>query len=113
RGIHKPLNQTPDAFGIGSLHHAGRARWFSLRFATDDSAWASIRQAVDEEAERQKLPVSVKARQQALAYLDEYVNHWSKRPRPSPIATEYKVGPAPLQPDDPFFLWRTARLDDV
>jgi hypothetical protein len=35
------------------------------------------------------------------------------RPLPRPVAAEYLLGPAPLKPDDPFFLHRTARLDDV
>lgn len=113
RGIRKPLANNPDYFSIGSALHAGRARWFTLKFATDEKAWVSIQDAVRKELEAQKLPTSLKAEQDAMKYLQEYVDHWSKRPKPTPIATEYLIGPAPVQPNDPFFFYRTAKLDDI
>lgn len=113
RGISTPVAQEPDYFVVGRLVHAMRARWFSLRFRVDDEALQLIDKACDEEIENGKLPASLKAIQQAKVYFLEYRTHWAKRPKPSPVAAEYLLGPAPLAPDDPFFLFRTARLDDV
>lgn len=113
RGIHQPQFIMPDHFAIGALFHAGRARWFTLRFATDAKAWESIQQAVEEERELQRLPVRMVAEQKVLQYLTMYCNYWSKRPLPKPLAAEYKLGPAPLKEGDPFMLHRTARLDDA
>jgi hypothetical protein len=45
--------------------------------------------------------------------LKEYQDHWGRLPKPTPIACEYKLGPTPLEAGDPFFMHRTARLDDV
>lgn len=113
RGIHTPLVQTPDHFAVGSLYHAGRARWFALRFASDEAAWQKIKDAVQEESAVQKLPVSLDAERRALGLLQEYVDHYSRLPLPKPVAAEYFVGPAPMVKGDPFMLHRTARLDDV
>lgn len=113
RGIREPRNMTPDHFAIGSSLHAGKARWFSRRFANDAATWTSIQTAMREEMENERLPVSQRALQMAARYMREYIDYWSKRPRPTPIACEYKLGPTPLEKGDPFFMWRTARLDDV
>lgn len=113
RQIHKPINETPDHFAIGSQLHAGKARWFALGFGTTPRAWQSIQEAMRTEMEKEKLPVTRRALQMGERYMLEYIGHWSKRPRPTPIACEYKLGPTPLEPGDPFTLWRTARLDDV
>lgn len=113
RGIKMPLTTIPDYFAVGSLFHAGRARWFARKFDTSNETWKSIQAAIAEEAEKQPLPIRQEAERLALRYMQEYVNHWCVRPRPTPVATEYLLGPAPIKPDDPFFLHRTARLDDV
>lgn len=113
RGIRQPLEQTPDHFAVGLLHHAQRARWFALKFATSAKAMASVQDAMFEECEKQQLTISTDAQQRARVLFDAYIKHWSKRPRPTPVAAEYLVGPAPLVPGDPEYLWRTARLDDV
>jgi hypothetical protein len=113
RGIRKPLTQTPDHFAVGTLFHAMRARWFALKFASDKKAWRAILDTVKEAKSENDLPVSTDAEQRALQLMQLYMAHWLKLPRPEPVAAEYKVGPAPLQPGDPFFLFRTARLDDV
>jgi len=113
RGIREPLAQVPDHFAVGQMYHAGRARWFANKFSTTEESWQSIADAVRAAALENNLPVSPKAERQALVYLQEYVRHYSKRPLPTPVAAEYLVGPAPLKPGDPFFLYRTARLDDV
>lgn len=112
RGIVTPAVQTPDYLAIGSLFHAGRARWFSKRFATDAKSWSSIAEAVEAEAQASDPPVSSKAIESALALLHLYVDHWSTRPHPRPVAAEYDVGPASLLDGDAFS-FRTARLDDV
>jgi hypothetical protein len=113
RGVHKPLQKNPDYFSVGSLLHAMRAKWFALKFKTDAKSWQLMLDACQEEIERQKLPVALKAELAARLYFEQYVEYWAPRPRPTPIAVEYKLGPAPLKPDDPFFFYRTARLDDV
>jgi hypothetical protein len=113
RGVRHPLHQNPDHFSVGALFHAGRARWFTLRFAHDAKAWDSIKAAVEEEAEIQKLPVSMRAIQNTLSLLTQYCAYWAKRPRPDPVAAEYKIGPSPFRLGDPFTLNRTARLDDA
>lgn len=113
RGVHLPLLQTPDHFAIGGMLHAGRATWFGAKFATDAATVEACRAACLKASEDHKLPVSQDAKDKALRYLDEYISFWSTRPRPQPVAAEYMVGPAPLQPGDQFPLWRTARLDDV
>jgi hypothetical protein len=112
RGVHQPQVQTPDHFGVGIMYHAGRARWFSLRFATDEKAWMKIRDAVREAAASNKLPVSLKAEQDALALISAYIEHYKRLPKPNPIAAEYKLGPTPIIPGDQFSM-RTAQLDDV
>lgn len=114
RKIRRPLSGTPDYFAVGLLFHAGRARWFTLRFDTSAQAWSSIQDAMAHEAEEQKLPIRAEAERQALRYMQEYVNHWSVRPKPRPVAAEYLIGPAPLSKDPgDISLTRTARLDDV
>lgn len=113
RKIRQPLASTPDYFAVGILVHAMRARWFSLRFDTSNEAWESIKLAAKEEMERVELPIRPDAERLALRYMQEYVAHWSIRPRPEPIAAEYLIGPAPLLQNDPLTLHRTARLDDV
>lgn len=113
RGIHVPARNTPDHFAVGSQLHAGKARWFSKHFATDAKTWASVQMAMRMEMDKEKLPVTQKALQMGERYMREYIEHWSKRPKPTPIACEYKLGPTALEKGDPFFMWRTARLDDV
>ena len=113
RGLRKPVYETPHAFALGILHHAMRARWFSLHFATTESAMKKCYDAAVEEAETQKQTISIEAQRHAQVNFQLYVDFWSKRPRPKPVAAEYKLGPAPLAPGAPFFLYRTARLDDV
>ncbi len=113
RGIHKPQVQTPDYFAIGIGVHAGRATWFGNKFRTDTATWEKVKHAVRRDFEKQKLPVTVKAESACLSYLEQYIAYWSMRPRPTPVAIEWLIGPVPFEPDDPFFMHRTARLDDV
>ena len=112
RKVSEPLASTPDHFAIGIMFHAGRARWFSRRFKNDEETWQSIADAVREAVEELDLPVSHRAEQMALKHLHAYVEHYSLRPLPDPVAAEYLVGPAPVVAGDTRFL-RTARLDDV
>lgn len=113
RGIHKPQYQTPDHFAWGILHHAMRARWFALRFDMTAKGWQKVLEAGQEAAEEQKLIMTMEVQRKAQAGFKMYTEHWSKRPRPDPIATEYLLGPAPLKPGDPLYMHRTARLDDA
>jgi hypothetical protein len=113
RKLREPQTQTPDHFAFGQMFHAGRARWFSLKFETGTDAWEKVLEAVAEAREEANLPVSHKAERNVLRHLEAYMQHYSIRPKPTPIAAEYKLGPVPLIDGDPFFLYRTARLDDV
>ncbi len=113
RLIRKPEHQTPNALAVGSDFHAARSVWFAARFATDAASMARCHEAMVVAEASQQLPVSLEARRSAISLFDAYVAHYSKRPRPDPVAAEYLLGPAPLKKDDPFFLFRTAKLDDV
>lgn len=99
--------QTPDALAIGLMIHAGRAEYFAGKCHDDCIAAMAI------EASRQPLPCGEDAMQRAYALFDAYVEHWQNRPPVKTLAAEYEIGPAPLVPGDPFFKYRTARLDDV
>ncbi len=113
RKIHKPYEYNPDHFTVGSCFHAGRARWFSLNFDAGSEAMVAVRAAVIEEAQKLELPSRATAIASALDYLTQYIAHYQMQPAPRPLAAEYLLGPAPFKPDDPFYMFRTARLDDV
>ena len=113
RGIKKPSEYNPDHYSIGSIFHAGRARWFSRRFATGAKTWRLIKEAMEREAEQMELPVSFRATKMDMAYLVQYIDHYRLLPKPDPVAAEYLLGPAKFKPDDPLYMFRTARLDDV
>ena len=113
RGIRKPLAATPDHFALGILFHAMRARWFSLCFDEGAKAWGKVQDAAREEVDNSKLPMSPDSVARAVSLMAAYIDHWRLRPKPSPVAAEYLLGPAPLEKGDPFFMFRTARLDDV
>jgi hypothetical protein len=112
RQVRPPVSETPEPLAVGALFHAGRARWFSKRFATCSSTWQSIADAMTEEAQKMSLPVSREAERLAMTLMNQYVEHYSTRVKPNPLAAEYLVGPAAVDGRDPFAM-RTARLDDV
>lgn len=113
RGIVQPTAETPSYFAIGIGLHAGRARWFADKFASDKKAWERIKDAPEEDFEKQKMKVSAETRQYIHRLLKEYCEHWTLQPKPTPVVVEHLLGPAPLQQGDPFPLWRTARIDDA
>lgn len=113
RGIRKPAAQTPDALAVGSMFHNARARWFKHRCSTSPEALEDVSRAIEESTLEASLPVRREAELTARKFMDMYIEHYSKRPLPKPVAAEYLLGPAPLAESDPFFLFRTARLDDV
>lgn len=116
RQLHKPVTLVLDHFAVGTLVHAGRAKWFALGCPdpeTKPKRWAKVLAHMTQEAYEQPEPVTPKAMQDASRYVLEYAQHWKMRPKPKTLATEYKLGPAPLYPGDPKENWRTARLDDV
>lgn len=74
-----------------------------LRFAALDP-----QVAMDDAANKLVMEITDKARKMAKQYLSEYMDHWSTRPTPRTLATEYEVA----------HVWEngvrgTARLDDV
>lgn len=110
RRVHKPETREPDALAIGSLLHAGRAKWFAGKCA---ASYFVCDKALHDEAERLKLPSSLNAVSTAEKMLYQYISHWSKRPMPTVRAVEYKLGPAPLFPGDPPSLHATGKPDDI
>lgn len=113
RGIRNPEAEMPDPFAIGQMMHVGKGRWFSKRFPTDEAVLETIRDEMMDYATKSKLPMSIDAQRRALKYFTEYVEFWRMRPKPKVVAAEYDLGPSPVKAGDPFFLHRTARLDDV
>lgn len=113
RKVITPKHQEPDYFAVGQLLHVAKAHWFKNNFRTDEAFYESLRDVVADAARKNKLPVTLKAETTALAYFQEYINHYAPRPRPTVVAAEYLLGPVPLQPGHPLYSFRTARLDDV
>lgn len=110
RNIYVPSNNTPDALAVGTFFHAGRARWFASNFGTDAATWEKVRAAVQDAHEELEKPATPEAEQKALAILQAYIEHWSKKPLPRPIAAEYEIR-GKLGEEDTSE--RTAKLDDV
>lgn len=111
RGIHRPTASSPDYFAVGSFLHAGRARWFAQKQDIGAETWKLIQEDVTKTREGLPLPCSDEAEVTALRYLQEYIDHWSVRPKPNIVAVEHMLGPSELLPDFPETA-RTARLDD-
>lgn len=112
RGIRVPTVQQKPAFAVGSLVHAGRARWFGSAFKTDQKTIDAVHEAMKREARLSKEPMTAESERFALTIVDEYINFWSGRMNPEVGGIEYDLGPAPLQNGDPLWLMRTAKLDD-
>lgn len=108
RGITIPRIETASAHAIGLMVHAGRARWFKLNFQVD---WDSIKQAMQDEAEAQPLPIAIEDQNKALEIVRQYIDHYCTRPTPTVIDAEYLVGPVETTPGSGEL--HTARLDDV
>ncbi len=110
RKILPGATHTPDYFTIGTMMHAGRARWFAERFGNSPATWAEVEGDMLKAAKALELPVTGQAvLNQALGYMREYIDHWDLRERPKPVAVEHLLGPTRLDGDD---TERTARLDD-
>lgn len=111
-GARTPLLATPDPLAKGSLFHAGRATWFTLKFRSDAKSLALVRSAMETAREASTPPISSQAMRDAWSYMEQYVSHWAMRPLPKPVGVEYDLGPS-WSKDAPWWLDRTARLDDV
>ena len=108
-----PRTLLPDPLAIGTLSHEGRAHWFQSGFPTGAKYWEKLKTYINQSADTSNPPVRSEAISRTLSYLEQYCTHWAMRTKPNVVAVEYEVGPAPLRPDDPLFMFRTARLDDV
>lgn len=108
-GITKPLLTTPDPLGVGGLFHAGRAHWFHYGFQSNAPYWAACQEYMRDAALRYRLPVREDAIQRAISYVEQYIDYWVNRTRPTVIGVEYllSAGIPGLVKE------RTARLDDV
>ena len=116
RKLHRPVSMQLDHFSVGTLVHAGVAKWFVAGMPDPErqpKRYAKVLAAMEKEAMASKDAMTPKAMQDACRYVLEYAQHWKMRPKPTVVATEYKLGPAPLWPGEPEHSWRTARLDDV
>lgn len=113
RGISVPRTLMPDPLAIGTLFHEGRAHWFKSGFPMDTQYWERLKKYINKSADTSNPPMRVDAITRTLSYLSQYIAHWGMRAKPEPVVVEQEVGPAPLQKDDPFFLFRTFRPDDV
>lgn len=98
------------ALNVGTLFHAGRARWFTQGFTDDPETWDSIIEAVRAESENLPHPVPPKDEGFALAIIRQYMDWWKTRPKPIPLATEKTLGPVELSDDGEL---HTVRLDDI
>lgn len=105
RKVTLPQIQTPDSYGVGLMVHAGRARWFSLNFKVD---WNSIKEAMQDEAEAQPLPVSIEAQNKALEIVRQYIDWYCTRPAPEVVGAEYLIGPVEIDGE-----LHTVRVDDA
>lgn len=113
RGVSVPRTQIPDPLAIGALFHEGRAHWFQSGFPTGAAYWATLKDYINESADTSNPPMRVEAITRTLSYLEQYCSHWAMRAKPEVVLVEKEVGPAPLQANDPFFLYRTFRPDDI
>lgn len=110
RKITKPTAQTPDYFAVGCFVHAGRARWLASGQSLAAAAWDAIRADLDSVRSGLPLPCSEAAYNDALRFIQEYIDHWSVREKPKIVAVEHLLGPVDLL--DGVDSARTARLDD-
>lgn len=112
RGIGLPQSVTPDAFAVGGLFHAGRAYWFSVRFASTPETWNEVREVVRTESTKWNLPITSEAEARALNLLQAYMNYYVVREHADPVAAEYLLDATELLSGNST-TQRTTRLDDV
>lgn len=112
RGLRLPQVQVPSHFTVGLLFAAMRREWFKQKFDASEETWKLMKMAAKKEAAGNKLPMNPKDMLYAINLMGQYVEHWLKRPRPRPVAAEYKLGPCPIKAGDEHTK-RTARLDDL
>lgn len=98
------------ALAVGVLCHVGRAHWFGTQFKA--SAEDCI-VAIKEHVQKYNSKSNIDAEREACRIIQAYHDYWKTKPLPLCRAVEYEVGPCPMQPGDPFFLYRTARFDDL
>lgn len=106
----RPKDQTPKAaLQTGTLTHIGRGHWFASQFSAHvDDCLNAITTFC-----KSKGTYTIEAERESIRLTEAYINFWKFQPRPIVKAVEYDVGPAPLKEDDPLFLYRTMRADDV
>lgn len=112
RGIRRTSDTTPGYLALGTFVHAGRARWLASKQRTDDATWQAIIADVRKAREELEKPCDDETENTAMRYLQEYVEHWSVRPKADIVAVEHLLGPVSLDGSDDPLMNRTARLDD-
>lgn len=100
-----------DALSTGICVHAARAQWLHDKYKGDD--WRRAIAVAVKAHEDAGQPLAPAASAVALDCMQAYVNHWSLRPKPIPLAVEYTIAPRALTPDAPTWTWRSARLDSI
>lgn len=109
-GIKHKDKEDKMALQVGTLTHIGRAEWFASQFSKDPKQCSA---AITKHIQTTGTPYRVDAEREAIRLVEAYVEHWRSKPLPLCRAVEYELGPAPLKEDDPFYAYRTARLDDL
>lgn len=110
RGVHALVKGDPSAMHIGILVHAGRAEWFLRGFKSFPLA-----PVFEKAAHEDKLTLTDAVKENATVLVDAYLNHWSKRPLPKPVAVEKTFSARLFDAAGKLGIFgkRTARLDDV
>lgn len=109
-GIKPKDKEDKMALQVGTLTHVGRAEWFASQFSKTPSQCSA---AITKHIQTTGGQYRVDAEREAIRLVEAYVEHWRSKPLPLCRAVEYELGPAPLKEDDPFYGYRTARLDDL
>lgn len=109
-GLKPKDKEEPAALAVGVLTHVGRAHWFGSQFkASIDDCHEAIRKHIATYNNK----ANISAERESCRLIAAYIEHWRSMPLPLCRAVEYDIGPCPMKPGDPFFLYRTARFDDL
>ncbi len=103
------VTETPEPLARGLVFHAMRAKWFELDFKWRPEEEAKVLEAARLEGQNQRLPISARDEQIAIALFRDYAAHYQYMPLPKPVGVEYTIEPTEVVPG----FTRTARLDDV
>jgi hypothetical protein len=110
RKISVPAARNPPQFTVGNVFGAMRQKWFARKFDTSAKTMRKCFDAATEEAEKAKLPCKPEDVAFGRLLFDQYVQHYSIRPKPRPLAVEYEMT---AELGGAFESMRTAKPDDI